>query len=89
METPSNCPRCSADKIIKYGSVKGKRRWQCKACLYSFTRTIPRGKPPALKALAIALYGHGLSFRAIGSLFSVSSEAVRLWVETFASQLQL
>ena len=55
-------------------------------CLYSHKASRETG---SLKALAIALYGHGLSFRTIGSLFSVRSEAVRLWVETFASQLQL
>jgi hypothetical protein len=43
----------------------------------------------ALKALAIALYGYGLSFNAIGDLFQVSAEAVRLWVEAFSGALRL
>jgi len=87
MEKPNHCPRCQHEAIIGYGSVKGKRRWQCKHCEYRFTRLTPKGKPPGLKAFAVALYGFGLSFNAIGTLFSVTGEAVRQWVKKFSGTL--
>src|SRR3712207_2984286 len=37
----------------------GRRRYPCKACGRSFTATPPRGRPPAMKALAVLLYALG------------------------------
>jgi transposase len=37
----------------------GHQRYRCKACGRSFTATPPRGKPPAMKALAVLLYALG------------------------------
>jgi transposase len=87
MLKPAQCPRCQYKDVIGYGSVKGKQRWQCKGCQYRFTRLSLQGKPAALKALAVALYGFGLSFNAIGFLFSVSGEAVRQWVRQFSKKM--
>ena len=37
----------------------GRQRYLCKACGRSFTTTPARGKPPAMKALAVLLYALG------------------------------
>lgn len=87
MEERPACPRCPHEKVIKFGLVKENQRWQCKSCQYRFTRTTPRGKAPALKALAIALHGLGLSFNAIGTLLCVSAQAVIDWVRKHTQAL--
>jgi hypothetical protein len=53
----------------------------CKACGRSFTATPPRGKPPAMKALAVLLYALGnVSQGMIAKLLGVSHVAVYKWV---------
>jgi len=59
----------------------GRQRYRCKACGRSFTATPPRGKPPAMKALAGLLYALGnVSQGMIAKLLGVSHVAVYKWV---------
>ena len=59
----------------------GRQRYRCKACGRSFTATPPRGKPPAMKALAVLLYAlGGVSQGMIARLLGVSHVAVYKWV---------
>ena len=59
----------------------GHQRYRCKACGRSFTATPPRGKPPAMKALAVLLYALGnVSQGMIAELLGVSHVAVYKWV---------
>ena len=59
----------------------GHQRYRCKACGRSFTATPPRGKPPAMKALAVLLYALGnVSQGMIAKLLGVSHVAVYEWV---------
>ena len=59
----------------------GRQRYRCKACGRSFTATPPRGKPPAMKALAVLLYTLGdVSQGMIAKLLGVSHVAVYRWV---------
>ncbi len=59
----------------------GHQRYRCKACGRSFTRTPARGKPPAMKALAVLLYALGdVSQGMIARLLGVSHVAVYKWV---------
>jgi hypothetical protein len=44
---------------VKNGVVRGLQRYRCKGCGCNFTATKPRGKPPAMKALAVLLYAMG------------------------------
>jgi transposase-like protein len=41
---------------VKRGTVRNLQRYQCKSCGCNFTNTPPRGKPAAMKALALMLY---------------------------------
>ena len=59
----------------------GRQRYRCKACGRSFTATPARGKPPAMKALAVLLYTFGgVSQGMIVRLLGVSHVAVYKWV---------
>ena len=59
----------------------GRQRYRCKACGRNFTATPARGKPPAMKALAVLLYALGnVSQGMIAKLLGVSHVAVYKWV---------
>ena len=79
------CKRCGASDYAKSGQVRGHQRYRCRACGCNFTDTPLRGKPPAMKALAVLLYGMGnMSFNGIGRLLGVSDVAVLKWVRAEA-----
>src|SRR5271170_963928 len=50
------CKRCGATDHVKNGIVRGFQRYLCLSCGCNFTMTPPRGRPPAMKALALLLY---------------------------------
>src|SRR3954466_3305832 len=57
------------------------QRYRCKECGRNFTATPPRGKPPAMKALAVLLYALGnVSQGTIAQLLGVSQVGVYEWV---------
>jgi transposase-like protein len=75
------CKRCGARDFKKNGIVRGHQRYHCRSCGCDFTMTPPRGKPPAMKALALLLYAMGnMSFCSIARLLGVSDVAVLNWV---------
>ena len=84
MQTKPNCPKCSSSKVLKNGKVRGIQRHKCKECHFQFTRTTPRGRSAADKALAVTLYLMGVSMNAIGRLLKVSTPAVLSWIRKFA-----
>ena len=68
--------------------ARGHQRYRCRSCGAHFTDTPLRGKPPAMKALALLLYGMGnMSFNGIGRLLGVSDVAVLKWVRAEAMAL--
>ena len=80
------CKRCGGGDYARSGMVRGHQRYRCRGC--HFTDTPLRGKPPAMKALAILLYGMGgISFSMIGRVLGVSDVAVLKWVRAEASTL--
>jgi transposase-like protein len=82
------CKRCQATDSVKHGTVRNLQRCQCKACGYHFRDTPLRGKPPAMKGLALLLYAMGnMSFCSIARLLGVSDVAVLNWVRNEARQL--
>ena len=83
------CKKCNSVQYIKNGIVRGIQRYRCKRCGCNFTNTPKRGKPEAMKALAILLYTLGnASFGMIGKLLKVSNVAVLKWVRKEAKSLE-
>ena len=83
------CKKCNSIQYVKNGIVRGLQRYRCKACGCNFTNTPKRGKPEAMKALAILLYTLGnASFGMIGRLLNVSNVAVLKWIRKEAKPLE-
>ena len=82
------CKRCGATDHVKNGIVRGVQRYRCLSCGCNFTMTPPRGKPPAMKALALLLYAMGIvSFCSFARILGVSDVAVLNWVRDAARRL--
>src|SRR5271154_3648458 len=82
------CKRCGAADHVKNGIVRGFQRYHCLSCGCNFTMTPPRGKPPAMKALALLLYAMGnVSFGSIARILGVSDVAGPNWVRDEARKL--
>ena len=79
--TELRCKHCGSGSFVRNGMAAGHQRYRCKACGRSFTQTPARGKPPAVKALAVLLYAlGGVSQGMIARLLGVSHVAVYKWV---------
>jgi transposase-like protein len=78
------CKRCGSEEQVKNGLMRGKQRFLCKACGLNFTDTPARGKPLAMKAVAVLLYVSGLSMNRTAKLLGVSTPTVQAWLEQFA-----
>jgi transposase-like protein len=83
-----HCKRCGSVAFVRNGVVRGHQRYRCGDCGCNFTDTPARGKPVAMKALAVLLYAMGnASFGMIARLLGVSSVAVLKWVRQEAATL--
>src|ERR1700677_2252821 len=83
------CKRCGAADHMKNGIVRDVQRYLCRSCGCNFTMTPPRGKPSAMKALALLLYAIGnASFCSIARILGVSDVAVRNWSATKRANFQ-
>lgn len=78
------CKRCGGEEHTKNGFMRGKQRYRCRSCGLNFTDTPPRGKPLALKVIAVLLYVSGLSMNRTAKLVGVSTPTVQAWIEQFA-----
>src|SRR3954464_3587884 len=79
--TELRCKRCGSGSFVRNGVTHGHQRYRCKACGRNFTAAPGRGKPPALRALAVLLYPPGnVSQGMIAKLLGVSHVAVYKWV---------
>jgi transposase-like protein len=75
------CKHCGSASFVRNGMAQGQQRYRCKACGRSFTATPARGKPPAMRALAVLLYALGnVSQGMIAKLLGVSHVAVYKWI---------
>src|SRR5437763_14705789 len=76
-----NCEGCVGAAFVKNGTVRGHQRYLCKACGCNFTATPERGKPEAMKALAVLLYAVGNASQGmIAKLLGVSHVTVYRWL---------
>ncbi len=87
--TDIQCKACGSATFVKSGFVRGHQRYKCKDCGYNFTATEARGKPAAMKALAILLYGMcNASQGMIGRLLGVSHVSVYRWIRAEAEAMR-
>ena len=80
------CKRCGSEEQTRNGFMRGEQRSRCRPCGLNFTATPPRGKPLALKVLAVLLYVSGLSMNRTAKLLGVSTPSVMTWIERFAKE---
>ena len=78
------CKRCKSEEYVKAGFVKTEQRYKCKKYGCQFVPTRNKGRSKEEKLMAVWLYSHGLSFRAIAKLLKVSARSVFVWVKQFA-----
>lgn len=79
-----NCPKCQNTHVVKSGIVKGRQRYNCKSCNYSFT-VLKDGKniDPYYVIKALQLYIEGVSLREIERLIGISHVSVLNWVRKY------
>lgn len=77
------CPRCSLERIVRSGHVRGQQRFECKDCHYHFVAT-PRAVDGVRKLLAVELYLLGVSMGRIARVLGVSATTVDRWIRRFA-----
>ena len=82
------CKGCGGADLCKNGIVRGNQRYLCKSCGMNFTNTPARGKPAAMKDMALAMHTiGGMSFCGIGKILGVSDVSVLNWVRAKAKTL--
>lgn len=79
-----NCPKCGQNKINKSGIVKGRQRYFCKSCQYSFT-VFKEGKSidTYFVIKALQLYIEGVSLREIERILGISHVTIHNWVKKY------
>lgn len=83
-----NCPKCTSNKKVKSGIVKGKQRYKCNDCGCNYTVEIKStAKPKSMKKDALHLYLEGLGFRSIGRFLGVSNVAILNWIRSFGEEV--
>ena len=84
-----NCPKCSCEKSVKSGIIKGRQRYKCKECGCNYTVEFKStAKPKSMKKQALHLYLEGLGFRSIGRFLGVSNVSVLNWIRSFGEEVQ-
>ncbi|GHU60408.1 hypothetical protein FACS1894121_0320 [Bacteroidia bacterium] len=84
-----NCPKCTCEKKVKSGTIKGRQRYKCKECGCNYTVELKStGKSKLMKKQALHLYLEGLGFRSIGRFLGVSNVSVLNWICSFGKEVQ-
>jgi transposase-like protein len=84
-----NCPKCSCDKSVKSGFIKGVQRYKCKCCGCNYTVELKStAKPKSMKKQALHLYLEGLGFRSIGRFLGVSNVSVLNCIHSFGKEVR-
>ena len=81
------CPKCKENKYVRNGVIKGRQRYLCKCCKYTYS-VEEIGKPTLLKKQALNLYLEGLGFRSIERILKVSHVSVLNWVRKFGKEIE-
>ena len=81
------CKNCQHTNTVKNGLIRGKQRYKCHACHYTFVVGDERHKPETelKKALSVILYSLGKSsFGFLAKLFGVSRTTPYYWIRDLA-----
>lgn len=82
------CKNCQQTNTVKNGFIRGKQRYKCHACHYTFVLSDARHKPEneLKKALSVILYSLGKSsFGFLAKLFGVSRTTTYYWIRAIAA----
>ena len=82
------CKNCQQTNTVKNGFIRGKQRYKCHACHYTFVVGDERHKPEndLKKALSVILYSLGkASFGFLAKLFGVSRTTTYYWMRDIAA----
>jgi transposase-like protein len=79
-----SCKKCGSADVVKAGKLNENQRYKCKKCGCQFQPNRHKGRPESTKRLAILLYLHGLSMRAISKIVKTDLHAVYRWIRKFA-----
>jgi len=82
------CKNCQHPNTVKNGLIRGKQRYKCHACHYTFVVGDERHKPETelKKALSVILYSLGkASFGFLAKLFGVSRTTTYSWIRDLAA----
>jgi transposase-like protein len=82
------CPKCQSEVLIKSGVVKGRQRYKCKGCNYSFT-VLKESKQidPYYVIKALQLYIEGVTYREIERILGISHVTVMNWVKKYSIKM--
>ena len=80
------CPRCGSNWVSKHGFGQGRQVYRCGDCRRRHVEgaSYHRSSPEVVDRI-MALYGEGLSLRAIGRVVGLSSRSVYFWVKKAGS----
>ena len=74
------CRFCQSDQTIKYGKIRNKQRYQCKACHIHFVQDVSyRGIDIEKKLQALKLLKEGMGFRSTARFLGVTLTSVQRW----------
>jgi transposase len=82
------CKNCQQTNTVKNGFVRGKQRYKCHTCHYTFVVGDERHKSETelKKALSVILYSLGkASFGFLAKLFGVSRTTTYYWIRDIAA----
>jgi transposase-like protein len=83
------CSKCSSERRVKSGIVRGRQRYKCKDCGCNYSVELKStAKPRYLKKQALHLYLEGLGFRSIGRFLGVSNVSVLNWIRSFGKEVE-
>ena len=77
-----SCFRCHSNFYVKNGFVRGKQRYKCKNCLYSFIDGDGRNKyDNKIRNLAVRMYLNNCGFRRISEILEVPLSTSFSWIK--------
>lgn len=84
----NRCPKCKSKNVVKNGFMKGKQRYKCNICKYTYTKSYCGRIKPIIKKQALILYLEGLGYRSISRFLRCSHVSIYNWIMSFGRQVE-